>query len=205
MTLEDGAQGDARLVIRTPDDWHVHLRDGAMLTAVAPYTARQFGRAIVMPNLDPPVATVAAAIAYRTRILAATAAEPAFQPLMTGYLTDETAPAQARDGHASGVITAWKLYPANATTNSHHGVTDVRKIAPVLETLQRTGTPLLVHGEVTDAEVDIFDREAAFIDRVLTRLVADFPELKIVFEHITTTEAADFVTIATEDEMRLHL
>jgi dihydroorotase len=194
MTRPDAAA----VALRTPDDWHVHLRDGAMLSAVAPYTARQFARAIIMPNLDPPVTTVAAASAYRARIIAATVGQPGFQPLMTGYLTDDTDPAEAELGHVSGVITAWKLYPAGATTNSHHGVTSVARIARVLEVLQRKGTPLLVHGEVTDPEVDIFDREVVFIDRVLRGLIADFPDLKIVFEHITTAEAASFVEAAGE-------
>jgi len=181
----------ARLTIRRPDDWHVHLRDGDMLAAVAPYTARQFARAIVMPNLTPPVTSVVAADAYRTRIRAAAA--EGFEPLMTCYLTDDADPAELARGHAEGVWVAAKLYPAHATTNSAHGVTDVRNIHSALEAMQRIGMPLLIHGEVTDPEVDIFDREAVFIDRVLTGLVRDFPALKIVFEHITTAEAADFV------------
>jgi dihydroorotase len=181
----------ARLTIRRPDDWHVHLRDGDMLAAVAPYTARQFARAIVMPNLTPPVTSVAAADAYRTRIRAA--AGDGFEPLMTCYLTDGADPAELARGHAEGVWVAAKLYPAHATTNSAHGVTDVRNIHPALDAMQRIGMPLLIHGEVTDPEVDIFDREAVFLDRVLTGLVRDFPALKIVFEHITTAEAADFV------------
>jgi dihydroorotase len=181
----------AHLTIRRPDDWHVHLRDSDMLAAVAPYTARQFARAIVMPNLTPPVTSVAAAEAYRTRIRAA--AGEGFEPLMTCYLTDDADPAELQRGHAEGVWVAAKLYPAHATTNSAHGVTDVRNIYSALEAMQRIGMPLLIHGEVTDPEVDIFDREAVFIDRVLTGLVRDFPELKIVFEHITTSEAAGFV------------
>jgi dihydroorotase len=180
----------ARLTMRRPDDWHVHLRDGAMLEAVAPYTARQFGRAIVMPNLETPVTTAAMAHAYRERILAAA---PGFTPLMTCYLTDDSDPAELVGGFDRGVWAAAKLYPANATTNSAHGVTDVRNIHPVLETMERAGMPLLIHGEVTDPEVDVFDRERVFIDRVFAGLLRDFPGLKMVFEHITTAEAADFV------------
>jgi dihydroorotase len=186
-------ESQARLTIRRPDDWHVHLRDGDMLKAVAPYTARQFARAIVMPNLVPPVTSVAAAEAYRARILAAVPEESGFTPLMTCYLTDDADPAEIARGHQAGVFTAAKLYPAHATTNSAHGVTDIRNIHPALEAMQRIGMPLLVHGEVTDKDVDVFDREAVFIDRVLTALVRDFPDLKIVFEHITTAEAAAFV------------
>ena len=182
-----------RLTIRRPDDWHVHFRDGAMLAAVAPPTARQFARAIVMPNLSPPVTDVAAAIGYRARILAALPADARFTPLMTCYLTDATDPGEVRLGHAENVFTACKLYPAHATTNSAHGVTSISAIAPVLETMQAIGMPLLVHGEVTDPDIDIFDREAVFIDRVLTPLLADFPALKVVLEHITTAEAAAFV------------
>jgi dihydroorotase len=162
-----------------------------MLKVVAPYTARQFARAIVMPNLSPPVTTIAAARAYRTRITAATG--PGFTPLMTAYLTDETDGAMLAEGHAEGVFTAAKLYPAHATTGAAHGVTEVKRIHSALEEMQRVGMPLLIHGEVTDGDVDIFDREAVFIDRVLTGLVRDLPELKIVFEHITTSEATDFV------------
>ena len=180
------------LTIRRPDDWHVHLRDGAMLAAVAPHTARQFARAIVMPNLAPPVTRVAAAVAYRERILAATAGLD-FSPLMTCYLTDDADAAEIVRGHADGVFTAAKLYPANATTNSAHGVTDVARLSPVFEAMQRAGMPLLIHGEVTDAHVDVFDREAVFIDRTLAQLVRDFPMLKIVFEHVTTSDAVDFV------------
>jgi len=183
----------ARLVIRRPDDWHVHLRDGAMLAAVVDHTARQFARAIVMPNLKPPVTTAAAAATYRDRILAAVAPGFEFTPLMTCYLTDGIDPGEIARGHAEGIFTAAKLYPANATTNSAHGVTDVRHITAALETMQRIGMPLLIHGEVTSPDVDIFDREAVFIDRTLTGLVRDFPSLKIVFEHITTAEAVAFV------------
>jgi dihydroorotase len=178
-------------VIRRPDDWHVHLRDGAMLEAVAPHTARQFARAIVMPNLVPPASSVAAVRDYAARIRKA--AGPGFEPLMTCYLTDGISPDEIERGYAEGVWVAAKLYPAHATTNSAHGVTDIAKIAPALERMQRIGMKLLVHGEVTDKAVDIFDREAVFIERTLGRLVKDFPGLKIVFEHITTKEAADFV------------
>ena len=179
------------LTIRRPDDWHLHLRDGDMLNTVAPFTARQFARAIVMPNLSPPVTTVEAAQAYRERILAASA--PGFTPLMTCYLTDAADPDELARGHETGTWVAAKLYPAHATTNSAHGVTDISNIYPALERMQRIGMPLLVHGEVTDPDVDIFDREAVYIDRVLSGLVRDMPDLKIVFEHITTAEAAAFV------------
>ncbi len=185
-----------RLTIRRPDDWHVHLRDGAMLVAVAGYTARRFGRAIVMPNLTPPVTTVAAATAYRERIVAAVPAGADFTPLMTCYLTDDADPDELARGHAEGVWAAAKLYPAHATTNSAHGVTDIRKLTAVLERMARLGMPLLIHGEVTDPAVDIFDREAVFVEHVLTPLVADHPGLKIVLEHITTAEAVDFVAAA---------
>jgi dihydroorotase len=179
------------LTIRKPDDWHVHLRDGEMLATVAPYTARQFARAIVMPNLVPPVTTVEAARDYRKRILEATA--PGFTPLMTCYLTDDTSPDELARGHEEGVWIAAKLYPAGATTNSASGVTDIRNIYPALTRMEKLGMVLCVHGEVTDPEVDVFDREAVFIDRVLLELVRDFPALKIVFEHITTAEAVRFV------------
>jgi len=183
----------SQITIRRPDDWHVHLRDGDMLRAVAGYTARQFARAIVMPNLTPPVVDVAAAAAYRTRILDALPAGTDFTPLMTCYLTDDADSTEIARGYDQRVFAACKLYPANATTNSAHGVTDIRKLGGVLETMQRIGMPLLIHGEVTDRAIDIFDREAVFIDRILTPLVRDFPALKIVLEHITTAEAADFV------------
>ena len=185
-----------RLSIRRPDDWHVHLRDGDMLAAVAGHTARQFARAIVMPNLAPPVTKVAAAEAYRRRILAALPAGSDFTPLMTCYLVDHADAGEIERGFEAGVFAACKLYPAHATTNSAHGVTDIGTLAPALEAMQRIGMPLLVHGEVTDPEVDIFDREAAYIDRVLTGLIRDFPALKIVFEHITTAEAVAFVESA---------
>ena len=185
-----------RLTIRRPDDWHVHLRDGAMLSHVAPYTARQFARAIVMPNLSPPVTNVAEGIAYRDRIAAAIPPGLDFTPLIVAYLTDHSDPAELARGHAEGVFTAAKLYPAHATTGSAHGVTDIARIRPVLEKMQAIGMPLLIHGEVTDHDVDIFDREAVFIDRILTPLVRDMPALKIVFEHITTAQAAQFVADA---------
>jgi dihydroorotase len=182
------------LTIRRPDDWHVHLRDGEMLRAVAPYTARQFARAIVMPNLVPPVTSPEAAAAYRERIVAV--AGPGFTPLMTCYLTDETNPDEIGRGFADGVWIAAKLYPAGATTNSASGVTDIRNIYPVLERMQAIGMVLCVHGEVTDPDVDVFDREAVFIDRILSLVVRDFPALKIVLEHITTEDAAGFVQSA---------
>ncbi|MDB5458426.1 MAG: dihydroorotase [Caulobacteraceae bacterium] len=182
-----------RLIIRRPDDWHVHLRDGEMLRAVLGHTARQFGRAIVMPNLSPPVTTVARAISYRDRIIAALDPGAAFEPLMTCYLTNETDPDEIERGFKDKVFAACKLYPAHATTNSEHGVTDIRNIHSVLERMQRIGMPLLLHGEVTDSAIDIFDREAVFIERVFSRIAADFPALKTVFEHITTADAAAFV------------
>lgn len=188
-----------RLVIRKPDDWHVHLRDGPMLAAVVNFTARQFGRAIVMPNLNPPVTTVAAAQAYRERIVAALSPDVSFTPLMTCYLTDGIDPAEVERGFKVGAFTACKLYPAHATTNSQHGVTDIRNIYPVLEAMQRIGMPLLLHGEVTDKHVDVFDREAVFIERTLSRLVVDFPALKVVFEHITTADAVAFVEGASSN------
>jgi dihydroorotase len=187
------SQAPTRLVMRRPDDWHVHLRDGVMLGAVAGYTARQFARAIVMPNLSPPVTSIAAAEAYRDRIIAALPPGSNFTPLMTCYLTDDADPAEITRGFACGAFTACKLYPAHATTNAAHGVTDIGRLSRVFDAMQQAGMPLLVHGEVTDPGVDIFDREAVFIDRTLTALVRDFPQLNIVFEHITTAEAADFV------------
>jgi dihydroorotase len=182
-----------RLTIRRPDDWHVHLRDGAMLGGVAGFTARQFARAIVMPNLAVPITTVAAAAAYRARIMDALPPGAAFTPLMTCYLTDAADPDEIERGWSEKVFTAAKLYPAHATTNSAHGVTNIANLGPTLERMQRIGMPLLVHGEVTDRATDIFDREAVFIDRTMIGLVRDFPELKIVFEHITTAEAVAFV------------
>lgn len=182
-----------RLVIRRPDDWHVHLRDGDMLAGVAPHTARQFARAIVMPNLTPPVTTVSAAAAYRERILAALGPGANFQPLMTCYLTDQADADEIARGFDQGVFTACKLYPANATTNSEHGVTDIRNIRGVMARMEKIGMPLLIHGEVTDPDIDIFDREAVFIDRVFTGILRDFPGLKTVFEHATTKDAVAFV------------
>lgn len=184
------------LTIRRPDDWHLHFRDGATMRAVVPHTARQFARAIVMPNLSPPVTDTARADAYRARILDAVPAGVDFTPLMTAYLTDNTDAADMAAGFADGVLTAAKLYPAGATTNSDHGVTDIANIIGVLEKMAEVGMPLCVHGEVTHAEIDIFDREAVFIDRVLEPLVSRLPELKLVFEHITTKQAAQFVDAA---------
>jgi dihydroorotase len=181
------------LTLTRPDDWHVHFRDGAAMASVVAATARQFGRAIVMPNLKPPVTDVAAAQAYRERIVAALPAGARFEPLMTLYLTDETRPEQIARGKSSGVVTAVKDYPAGATTNSASGVTDIRRCDAVLAAMQEAGMPLLVHGEVTDPGVDVFDREAVFLDRVLAPLLARFPKLKVVVEHITTREAARFV------------
>jgi dihydroorotase len=182
-----------RLHLRQPDDWHVHLRDGAMLQAVAPATAAQFARAIVMPNLRPPVTSVAAASAYRDRIRAALPGGCGFTPLMTAYLTDTIDPEEIQRGFSEGVWVAAKLYPAGATTNADSGVTAIERIGPVLAVMERIGMPLLIHGEVTDAEIDIFDREAVFIERVLAPLLLRHPGLKVVLEHITTSDAADFV------------
>ena len=183
------------LTITRPDDWHLHVRDGAAMAAVVPATARQFARAIIMPNLRPPITTAAAALAYRDRIVAAVPAGLDFTPLMTLYLTDNLAVDEIARAKDAGVV-ALKLYPAGATTNSDAGVTDIRKVYPVLEAMQRAGLLLLVHGEVTDPAVDLFDREAVFIDRVMTPLRRDMPELKVVFEHITTKEAAQYVASA---------
>ena len=185
------------LTITRPDDWHLHVRDGAALAAVLPDTARQFGRAIIMPNLRPPVTTAALAVAYRRRILEALPAGADFEPLMTLYLTDLTPPDEIVRAKAAGVV-ALKLYPAGATTNSDAGVTDIRKTYPTLEAMQREGLLLLVHGEVTDPEVDVFDREAVFIERVMAPLRRDFPALKVVFEHVTTREAAQYVAEADD-------
>jgi dihydroorotase len=181
------------VTITRPDDWHLHLRDGATMASVLPHTVHQFARAIVMPNLKPPVTTVALASAYRGRILAALPAGSDFEPLMVLYLTDNTPPEEIRKAKDSGFVHAVKLYPAGATTNSDAGVTDLRNCYKTLEVLQETGMPFLVHGEVTDPAIDIFDREAVFIDRVMTPLRRDMPELKVVFEHITTKDAADYV------------
>lgn len=179
-----------------PDDWHLHVRDGAHLAAVLPYTARQFGRAIIMPNLVPPVTTTEQALGYRQRILAALPAGSDFQPLMTLYLTDQTPAAEIERAKASGQVHAVKLYPAGATTNSASGVTDLNRCAETLAAMQELGLPLLVHGEVTDSAIDIFDREAVFIERVMQPLRRDMPALKVVFEHITTKDAAQYVSEA---------
>ena len=185
----------ASLTFTRPDDWHLHVRDGAALAAVVPHTARQFARAVIMPNLKLPVTTAAQAVAYRARIVAAVPEGVAFEPLMTLYLTDTLAPDEIARAQGAGVV-AVKLYPAGATTNSDAGVTELRKTYRTLEAMQRAGLPLLVHGEVTDPEVDLFDREKAFIDTRLIPLRRDFPALKIVFEHITTREAAQYVADA---------
>jgi dihydroorotase len=184
------------LSIARPDDWHLHLRDGAALGAVVGATARQFARAIVMPNLKPPVTTVALAAAYRGRIVAALPGNAAFEPLMTLYLTDNTRPEEVASAKASGFVHAVKYYPAGATTNSDSGVTDLARCERVLDAMQKAGMPLLLHGEVTDPDVDIFDREAVFIDRVLAPLLSKYPGLRVVLEHITTRDAAQFVAEA---------
>ena len=185
-----------QITITRPDDWHLHLRDGEALAAVLPQTARQFARAIVMPNLKPPVTTVEQAAAYRDRILAALPAGMAFEPLMTLYLTDNTPPGEVAKAAASGFVKAVKLYPAGATTNSDAGLTDIARAWDTLAEMERVGLPLLVHGEVTDPAVDLFDREKVFIDTVLAPVVQRFPKLKVVMEHITTKDAAEFVVAA---------
>lgn len=187
------------LKIRRPDDWHIHLRDGDMLKTVVPYTSEVYDRAIVMPNLVPPVTTVAAAVAYRERIMAAVPAGHRFTPLMTCYLTDTLDADELERGFQEGVFTAAKLYPANATTNSSHGVTSTEAIMPVLERMEKIGMPLLVHGEVTHADIDIFDREARFIETVLIPLRQRLPGLKVVMEHITTKDAAEYVRDGNEN------
>lgn len=184
------------LTIRRPDDWHLHFRDGATMRAVVPHTARQFARAIVMPNLAPPVTTTKLAESYRERILEALPDGVDFTPLMTAYLTDDTVADDLAAGFADGVLTAAKLYPAGATTNSSHGVTDIAKIQAVLERMAAIGMPLCVHGEVTHPDIDIFDREAVFIERILAPLIDRMPDLKVIFEHITTKQAVDFVDAA---------
>ena len=186
-----------RLTIKRPDDWHVHLRDGAMMEAVLPHTAKDFGRAIVMPNLVPPVTTTQMAVAYRERIMAALPKGADFQPLMVLYLTEQTDPQDVKAGFESGLISAVKLYPAGATTNSASGVRDMDKVMPVLEVMAEIGMPLCVHGEVTNHDIDIFDREAAFIDKVLDPLGRRVPSLRVVFEHITTKQAVDYVSQAS--------
>ena len=187
-----------QITITRPDDWHLHLRDNELMASVLPDTARQFARAIVMPNLRPPVTTTAQALAYRERILKALPAGTKFEPLMTLYLTDITSADEIKHAKASGVVHAVKLYPAGATTNSDAGVTDLRKTYAALEAMQTLGMPLLVHGEVTNADIDIFDREAVFIERVMQPLLKDLPGLRVVFEHITTQDAAEFVTSAPD-------
>jgi dihydroorotase len=184
------------LILTQPDDWHLHLRDGAMLAGVAPESARNFGRAIIMPNLVPPVVTAAQALAYKGRILAALPKSSTFQPLMTLYLTEQTDPDDLASAHASGLVTAAKLYPAGATTNSESGVQNFNKLQPILERMAEIGMPMCVHGEVTDADVDIFDREAVFIDRILDPLRRRVPNLKVVMEHITTAEGIAYAKSA---------
>lgn len=184
------------LTITRPDDWHIHFRDGAAMQSVLPDTARVFGRAIAMPNLKPPVTTTLLADEYRARLLAAVPADVAFEPLMTLYLTDNTTPDEIRRAKASGFVHAVKYYPAGATTNSDSGVTDLVRAYPAIAAMEEVGMPLLLHGEVVDAGIDVFDREAVFIERHLTRLLRDFPALRIVLEHITTRQAADFVASA---------
>jgi dihydroorotase len=183
----------ASLTLRRPDDWHLHVRDGAVLQTVLPFTARQFGRAIIMPNLKPPIIRKEMAAAYRDRILAAVPKGLRFTPLMTLYLTDEVSVEDLRAGHKEGIYTAAKLYPANATTNSAHGVKAIKNIHPALRVMEEIGMPLLVHGEDTGADVDVFDREKVFIEKTLIQLLKDFPGLKVVMEHITTLEGAQFV------------
>jgi dihydroorotase len=185
-----------RLTLTRPDDWHLHLRDGAMLARVLPDTARRFGRAIVMPNLVPPVTTVERAAAYRERILQALPAGMDFEPLMVLYLTDHTTPREIAAARASGFVHGVKWYPAGATTHSEAGVTDIRRCDAALEAMQEHDLPLLIHGEVTDANVDVFDREAVFIERLLLPLLSRCPDLRVVFEHITTRQAAEFVAAA---------
>jgi dihydroorotase len=184
----------ASITITRPDDWHLHLRDGAAMASVLPHTARQFGRAIIMPNLRPPVTTTAQAAAYRERIMAALPPDMSFEPLMTLYLTDNTPPDEIRRARDSGFVQAVKLYPAGATTNSDAGVTAVSKCYKTLEVMQEVGMPFLVHGEVTDPAIDIFDREAVFIEKVMQPLRHDMPGLKVIFEHITTKDAAQYVS-----------
>ncbi|GHC32893.1 dihydroorotase [Aidingimonas halophila] len=188
-----------QLTLTRPDDWHLHLRDGAAMRSVVAHSARQCGRAIIMPNLKPPVTTTEQALAYRERILAALPEDSGFEPLMTLYLTDDTTPEEIESAKASGVVHAVKLYPAGATTNSASGVTDIRHCDAAIEALARVGMPLLVHGEVTRPSIDIFDREAVFIDEVMAPLLTRHPSLKVVFEHITTRDAVEFVTAAPEN------
>jgi dihydroorotase len=188
-----------RITLTKPDDWHLHLRDGDALKAVLPDTAKRFARAVVMPNLKPPVTTVAAAAAYRQRILAALPPGSGFQPLMTLYLTDNSRPAEIEAARASGIVHAVKYYPAGATTNSDAGVSDIRKCFDTLAAMAELGMPLLIHGEVTDAQVDVFDREKVFVERILIPLVQEFPALRVVMEHITTASAVKFVLSASDN------
>jgi dihydroorotase len=185
-----------RLTIRKPDDWHLHVRDGAMLKAVMPFTARHFGRAILMPNLIPPVATTKDALAYRERVMAALPKGSTFKPLLTCYLTDDTDPSDVERGFKDGVFTGVKLYPANATTNSAAGVTDYRKVMHVLERMEKIGMPFLMHGEDVDPEIDIFDREAMFIERYLSKWTKQFPGLRFILEHLSSQDGVDFVRSA---------
>jgi dihydroorotase len=199
--FQNGVFMTARLTLTRPDDWHLHLRDGAAMASVLPHTAREFGRAIVMPNLRPPVTTLESAMAYRERILEAlpqSGPESRFEPLMTLYLTDNTSPEELRRAKASGKVHGVKLYPSGATTNSDHGVTDLNKVQAALETMAEIDLPLLIHGEVTDHTVDVFDREAVFIDTLLSPLLQRLPELRVILEHITTRQAAEFVASASE-------
>lgn len=187
------------ITLRKPDDWHLHLRDGAMLKAVLPFSSKHYARAIIMPNLVPPIKTSQQAIAYRQRILAVLPSADNFTPLMTAYLSDDTSAEELINGFKQGVLYAAKLYPAHATTNSAHGVTSIETVMPVLQAMEKAGMPLLIHGEMTDANIDIFDREARFIESTLVPLVAKMPGLKIVLEHITTAEAAEFVLNASNN------
>jgi dihydroorotase len=195
VTALPAARSDiiTRITIRKPDDWHLHVRDGAMLKAVMPFTARHFGRAILMPNLIPPVITTKDAVAYRERVMAALPAGSTFKPLMTCYLTDDTDPHDVERGFKEGVFTGVKLYPANATTNSAAGVTDYRKIMPVLERMEKIGMPFLMHGEDVDPDIDIFDREAMFIERYLSKWTRQFPGLRFILEHLSSKDGVDFV------------
>ena len=197
--IQDKMRAMKTLTITRPDDWHLHLRDDALMHSVLPDTARQFARAIVMPNLRPPVTNTVLAVQYRQRIMAALPQGAVFEPLMTLYLTNNTSAEEIRKAKQSGAVHAVKLYPAGATTNSDAGVTDLRKTYAALEEMQRCGMPLLVHGEVTDSSIDIFDREAVFIERVLQPLLQDMPNLRVVFEHITTKDAAQFVASAPDN------
>jgi len=198
-TSHDLISEEKQITIRQPDDWHVHLRDDAILAAVLPFTARQFARAIVMPNLDPPIVSRLMGKAYRDRITAVVPEELEFMPLMTCYLTDVSDGEEIAKGFLEGIFTACKLYPSGATTNSNSGVTDIKNIYKTLNKMQTIGMPLLIHGEVVDKEVDVFDREAVFIDRILCKLVKDFPNLKIVLEHITTVQSIEFVESSSDN------